>query len=118
MLNKTINYLSHYFDSLFCAKVIFSKQIYNNKLGQKIKILHLFVNMFLFIKNMFIFSRLFNKNNSKQKAYGIENNSSISYIVRRIIFLFKSVLKKGYLIKKFLLSQTKIVVERIIDRII
>lgn len=88
MLNKTINYLSHYFDSLFCAKVIFSKQIYNNKLGQKIKILHLFVNMFLFIKNMFIFSRLFNKNNSKQKAYGIENNSNISYIVRRIILNF------------------------------
>lgn len=44
--------------------------------------------MFLFIKNMFIFSRLFNKNNSKQKAYGIENNSSISYIVRRIILNF------------------------------
>lgn len=76
--------------------------------------------MFLFIKNMFIFSRLFNKNNSKQKAYGIENNSSISYIVRRIIlnFFIQKCAKKGYLIKKFLLSQTKIVVERIIDRII
>lgn len=46
------------------------------------------MNIFLFIKNMFIFSRLFNKNNSKQKTYGIENNSSISYIVRRIILNF------------------------------